>query len=49
MPLFTSGQRLLKIQQARIELEQASNQREQASQTIQKDYLTAVANLETLD
>jgi len=47
MPLFTSGQRLLKIQQARIELEQASNLREQASQTIQKDYLTAVANLET--
>lgn len=47
VPLFTSGQRVLKIQQAQFEVEQASNLREQASQTIQKDYLTAVANLET--
>lgn len=47
VPLFTSGQRVLKVQQARIDLEQASNQRELASQTIQKDYLTAVANFET--
>ncbi len=47
VPLFTSGQRVLKVQQARFDLEQASNQRELASQTIQKDYLTAVANFET--
>jgi outer membrane protein len=47
VPLFTSGQRVFKIHQAQIELEQAANIREQASQTIQKDYLTAIANLET--
>lgn len=47
VPLFTSGQRVMKIQQAQIVVEQAANQREQASQTIQKDYLTAIANLET--
>jgi outer membrane protein TolC len=47
MPLFTSGQRIFRIQQARIEVEQAANQKELAGQTIQKDYLTAMANLET--
>jgi outer membrane protein len=47
VPLFTSGQRVMKIHQAQIVVEQAANQREQASQTIQKDYLTAIANLET--
>lgn len=46
-PLFTSGQRILKIRQAKVDLQKASNIRELASQTIQKDYLTAVANMET--
>lgn len=47
LPLFTSGQRISKVQQARLQLDQAANQRELAAQTIQKDYLTAIANLET--
>lgn len=47
VPLFTSGERILKVRQARIGLDQAANQRELASQTIQKDYLTAMANMET--
>lgn len=47
LPIFASGQRMSKVQQARMDLEKASNQRELASQTVQKDYLTALANLET--
>lgn len=47
VPLFTSGQRLFKVRQAKVDLDKASSDRELASQTIQKDYLTALANMET--
>jgi outer membrane protein len=47
VPLFTSGQRMLKIQQAGIGVQQAENQRELISQTIQKDFMVALANMET--
>lgn len=47
VPLFTSGQRILDVGQAKIEVEKASNQQRLAETTLQKDYLTAAAEMET--
>lgn len=47
IPVFNSGQKVLKVQQAKIDLEKAANNRMLAESTLQKDYLTAVAEMET--
>lgn len=47
IPVFSSGMRTAKVKQARIELEKAENDQLQSVQTLQKDYLTAVADLES--
>lgn len=45
--LFNSGQKHSRVQQAQLELEKAANQQKLAEMTLQKDYLTASADLET--
>lgn len=47
MPIFGSGQKMVKVQQARIEVDKADNQRKFAEVTLQKDYLTAKAEMES--
>jgi outer membrane protein TolC len=47
VPIFNSGEKVLKVQQAQIELEKAANDRMLAETTLQKDYLTAVAEIES--
>lgn len=47
IPLFNSGQKVLKVQQAQINLEKATNERRLAETTLQKDFLTAVAEMES--
>lgn len=47
MPIFNSGQKMLRVQQAKIEVEKAENQKRLAEVTLQKDYLTAKADMET--
>ncbi|MBN1822369.1 MAG: TolC family protein [Prolixibacteraceae bacterium] len=47
MPIFNSGQKIFKVQQARINLEKAENDRMFSEITLQKDYLTAKANFES--
>jgi outer membrane protein TolC len=47
IPVFNSGQKVFKVQQAKIELEKATNDRMLAETTLQKDYLTAVAEMKT--
>jgi len=47
VPIFNSGQKMLKVQQAKIDLDKALNQRKLAETTLQKDYLTAVADMES--
>lgn len=47
VPLFNSGQKMFKVNQAKIELDKAETQRKLAEVTLQKDYLTAVADLES--
>lgn len=47
MDIFNSGQKRSKVQQARIEMKKAESQRKLAEATLQKDYLSAVAQLET--
>jgi len=47
VPLFSSGSKILSVQQAKIELDKASNDRKLAETTLQKDYLTAAAEMET--
>ena len=44
--IFGSGQKRAKVQQAEIAVEQADNQVKLAETTLEKDYLTAVANME---
>ena len=46
MNIFGSGQKRAKVQQAKIAVEQADNQVKLAEATLEKDYLTAVANME---
>jgi outer membrane protein len=47
MPIFNSGQKRSKVQQARIEMDKADTERRYAEITLQKDYLTASAELES--
>ncbi|NQU52785.1 MAG: TolC family protein [Bacteroidetes bacterium] len=47
MKLFNSGQKRSKVQQAKIELDKAKTQRKLAEITLQKDYLTASAEMES--
>ncbi|WP_346861953.1 TolC family protein [uncultured Draconibacterium sp.] len=47
IPIFNSGERRSKVQQAKIELEKAENDLKLAELTLQKDYLTASAEMET--
>jgi outer membrane protein TolC len=47
VPIFSSGQKVFSVQQAKIEMEKASNDQKLAETTLQKDYLTAAAELET--
>ncbi len=47
VPIFNSGQKVLSVQQAKIEMEKASNDQKLAETTLQKDYLTAAAELQT--
>jgi outer membrane protein len=47
LSIFNSGQKRSKVQQAKIEVEKAEIQRKLTEQTLQKDYLTAVAQMET--
>lgn len=48
IPVFNSGQKMLKVQQAQINLDKATNERKLAETTLQKDFLTAVAELESV-
>lgn len=47
VPIFNSGQKMFKVQQAKIELDKAEVQRRLAEVTLQKDYLTAKAEMES--
>lgn len=47
MPIFNSGQKRSKVQQAQIELEKADTELKYTEITLQKDYLTASAEMET--
>lgn len=47
IPIFNSGQKRSKVQQAQLELDKAQNNRKLAEITLQKDYLTASAEMET--
>ena len=47
MKLFNSGQKKSKVKQAKIDLEKAENDRKLTEVTLQKDYLTALTQLET--
>jgi outer membrane protein len=47
VPLFNSGQKILSVQQAKIEMEKANNDRMLAETMLQKDYLTAATELES--
>ena len=46
IPIFSSGMKNAKVKQAKLELEKKSNDQELARQTLQKDYFTAIADLE---
>ncbi len=47
IPIFSSGMRAAKVKQARFELEKAENDQLQAVQNLQKDYITAIADMES--
>jgi outer membrane protein len=47
IPIFNSGQKRSKVQQAQIELDKANTQRKLTEVTLQKDYLTAAAEMES--
>lgn len=47
MPIFNSGKKVFKVQQAKIEVEKAKTDRKLAEATLQKDYLTAAAEMES--
>ena len=47
VPIFTSGQQMAKVKQAQFSYQQAENNQKLAQQTLQKDYLTAVADIES--
>lgn len=47
MPIFNSGQKRARVQQAKIELDKADTDRKLTEITLQKDYLTARAEMES--
>jgi outer membrane protein len=47
VPIFNSGSKILSVQQAKIEMDKACNDRKLAESTLQMDYLTAAAEMET--
>ncbi len=47
LPIFSSGQRTAKVRQAALELEKVENSQKQAVQQLQKDYITAVADMQS--
>ncbi len=47
IPIFNSGMKRSRVQQAQLELEKATNDRTLAEITLQKDYLTASAEMQT--
>lgn len=47
VPIFTSGQQRAIVKQAQFAYQQAENNQKLAEQTLQKDYLTAVADIES--
>lgn len=47
IPIFNSGQKRSKVQQAQIELDKANTQQKLTEVTLQKDYLTAAAEIES--
>ncbi|MCY1721710.1 TolC family protein [Prolixibacteraceae bacterium Z1-6] len=47
IPIFNSGEKHSKVQQAKIELEKAETDLKYAEITLQKDYITATAEMET--
>ena len=47
LSIFNSGQKRSRVQQAQIEVEKAGIQRKITEETLQKDYLTAVAQMES--
>lgn len=47
IPIFNSGNKQAKVQMARLELEKAENDKRYTEITLQKDYLTASAQMET--
>ena len=47
IPIFTAGQQMAKVKQAKFAYEQAENNQKLAVQTLQKDYLSAVADIES--
>lgn len=47
VPIFNSGQKMLRVQQAKIDLDKATTQKTLAEITLQKDYLTATAEMES--
>lgn len=46
VPIFSGGAKNSRVKQARIDLEKAGNSQKLAEQSLQKDYLSAVADLE---
>ena len=47
VPIFTSGQQMAKVKQAQFSYQQAENSQKLAEQTLEKDYLSAVADIES--
>ena len=47
IPIFNSGQKHARVQQAKLELDKAATQQKLTELTLEKDYLTAKADMET--
>jgi len=47
VPIFSSGMRLAKVRQAQLELEKSENDQKQSEQALQRDYLMAIADIES--
>ena len=47
IPIFNSGQKHARVQQAKLELDKAATQQKLTELTLQRDYLTAKAQMET--
>ncbi len=47
VPVFSAGERMAKVKQAEFDYQKAVNNQSQAVQSLQKDYITAVADMES--